>query len=71
MQGINFHTYVNSDNNASCIVSFFSRRSSCMTNLIRRKIRDNIHYLYLFPTTLEASWRLKNISPVNEVTEVV
>ena len=57
--------------NTACIVSFFFQNLSRVTNLNRRKTWHNIHHLYLFPTTPEASWRLKNISPVNEVTEVV
>ncbi len=57
--------------NTPCIVSFFFQNLSRMTNFISWKSRHNIHHLYLFPTTPEASWRLKNISTVNEVTEVV
>ena len=71
MTHVNFHTYVNSDNNASCIVSFFFQNLSRVTNSNRRKTRHNIHHLYLFHPTPEESRHLKNISPVNEVTEVV
>lgn len=59
------------DTNTYCILSFFSRNLPRMTNPKHRKTRPNIHHLYLFPTTPEASWRLKNISPANKITEVV
>ena len=61
---VNFHTCVNRDNNASCILSVFPKTFPRMTNFISRKIRHNIHHLYLylhFPATLQ---RLKFDSSV-------
>ena len=71
MQSINFHTYVNRDNNASCIVSVFPKTFPRMTNFISRKIRHNIHHLYLYSALRAPFPKLKNISLANEVTEVV
>ena len=46
MMTVNFHTRVNSDNNTSCILSFFFQNLSCVTNPNSHQTANNNRNCY-------------------------